>query len=1101
MLNIIDLKISEKLKERGDTNSEVYRLEDKDGNSYVKKIIYGINQSPLYQGIFNRECNALYKLYNSEYIVKIFTHSVEKINDVDAGCIYMEHIDGKTIADTFNSDLSNNYSDKEKLKIVKQLLCAVKVAHNDGIIHRDINPNNIMIDCNMNVKVIDFGICKIKEMLNISTTYRLGTDLYSAPEVCRGSSFATPQSDLYSVGAVMYYLFAGSPPPSSGNFSDFIDKYCCKSGNLTVRENLNPVIKKLVNNDPAERYNCAEEVEEALSPLFIRYLEESYTALININGNFNRLKNMNLIKNDVKKWELNECLNKEHFSELYIGRIKDKTSDEYLYEFLGKRIILRCSYKEIDGYGLFSVVFVKTVEPKERENLRKKFCKLSAELDFIDPIKIKNALRDHCLEIKNIVDNHYDLLESEENINREFEKNFDVYNNYLEESRKREESKALKFRYDLRKQDGVILKFRLTEGSARQREDIENLVRGTRFSYEKITSAGHKNLTYIGDYESFDDSEEDRNVFLNIRLKNSGTSLPDKGEICLDYRENVVNIDRQSSAFSYIKRENNPYYNLKGILAGVANPGTIPLISGTTFLNEDLNESQKQAVNIALGTDSLAIIQGPPGTGKTSVIIEIIRQILRESLCNLKSKKILLISQSHAAVDKMLEDLCEYEPQLPTVVRIGRMEKLSSFVNERFGLDSIIEKWKSDVRDNCKKSRAELCKDLGVTVEEFERYFFELEKQHVKSVESNKESEKPNLEIISAFESKTSDNEKIRKKLEIQKRWSDRLENCEEVEKYIIQSADIVAGTCIGFISNDTVRDMTFDYLIIDEAAKATLTELAVSLSRAKKAILVGDHRQLPPTLDTEIIKKMSVSNEEKQKLYDGVFKLLYENFPNENKITLACQYRMHPTIGTLISSTFYDNQVDNGVSENDRIVGIKGYENTPIEWISTSNFPNHFESPDGDSYINTIEVKIIEKKLQEFDVAAGMIGKSFKIGVITAYSSQKRALRNMINRYSFNNIEVEVDTVDAFQGGQREIIFYSTVRSNNNGNIGFLKSAERLNVSLSRAQSLLIITGDFNFLQGVKRSVSDFPVITDFIKKSENCRITDWSEENESNN
>ncbi|MCH5193353.1 MAG: protein kinase [Oscillospiraceae bacterium] len=1100
MLNTIDLKVSEKVKGISDTNSEVYRLEDNDGNFYVKKIIYGINQSSLYQGIFERECNALYRLDNSKYIVKILTHSVEEINGANTGCIYMEHIDGKTLADIFDSDLLGNYDFKEKLKFVKQLLEAVKAAHDAEIIHRDINPNNIMIDCNNNIKVIDFGVCKIKELINNATAYRLGTDLYSAPEVCRGSSFATPQSDLYSVGTVMYFLFAGKQPPTDDNIKDCVDNDCCRSGNLDIEDYLVPVIKKLVSSDPKERYSSVEEVADALSPLFLRYVEKNYTAVMNIGKNFNVLKSKSLIKDDVNIWELN-CLNEEYFSELYIGITKDKGSDERLYEFMGKKIILKCRYEEKYEYDLFTVVSVRIVDAKDRENSKKRFCKLSAKLDFIDPSKISEVEKNNCLEIKNIVDNHYELLESEKNINREFEKKFDMYNNYLEESRRIEESNALRFVYDARDKVDSIMKFRLTKESSGKREEIEKLVRETRFSYEQNKSGANKKLIYIGEYETFEENEKSGRVSLNIRLKNPNATLPASGQICLDYRENVVNIDRQSYAFSRVKRENNPYYNLKGILAGIISPGTSPLISESEFLNDDLNESQQKAVRIALGTDSIAIIQGPPGTGKTSVIIEIIRQILRGNKSNIRSKKILLISQSHAAVDKMLEDLYEFEPQLPTVVRIGRMEKLSPLVSERFCLDSIKENWKRDVRDNCRNLREKFCGDLGVTVEEFEKYFTELEKQHIKNDGLPKESDKPNQDIIHAFEDKTSNNIKLRKKLEIQKRWSDRLENCEDVEKYIIQSADIVAGTCTGFISNEYVRDMVFDYLIIDEAAKATLTELAVSLYGAKKAILVGDHKQLPPIFDNEIIDNMNMSIEERHKLSDGVFKLLYENFPDENKITLDCQYRMHPTIGTLISSTFYDNKVNNGVRKTDRIVGIKEYKDTAIEWISTSSLNTRFESRDGDSYINNIEVKIIEKKLQEFDKAAGTIGKRFKIGVITAYGSQKRALRSMINRNSYYNIEVEVDTVDAFQGGQREIIFYSTVRSNDKGNIGFLKYAERLNVSLSRAQSLLIITGDLEFFYVKRRGIGNFPVIIDYIKKSENCRITDWSKENEKYN
>lgn len=1092
MPNIEDLKIFERIKDKEDTNSEVYRLEDKSGNYFAEKIIYGIDQ-PIYHGIFDRECNALYRLSGCENIVKIYKHSVKEKNGEKLGSIIMEYIDGKTLRESFGIDHGESFKMSDKLGIVKQLLCAVKAAHNNGVIHRDINPNNIMIDQSGNVKVIDFGICKIKEIVSNSTAFRLGTDLYSAPEVHRGSSFATPQSDLYSMGCVMYFLFAGMDPPTD-DLPGAVDKNCCRSGDLSAKSILNPLIKKLVSYEAKGRYSCAEEVEETLSELFKRYLEKSYTVVMDIGGNFNRLKKLNLIKKSAEIWELNECFGKEYFSELYIGKRESKDGSRFQYIFLGKRVVVKCDYVESDGYGFFRADDISTAEPKERELMIKKFCKLSAKLDLIDSRKIGEVSRNSSGEVKIIVDEHHEQLISKENIDREFDNSFGVWSDYLEEARKREESNALKFRFESFENEDGILRFNLPPESAARTEDIEKLGKETRFCYEKDKEGKGKKLIYIGEFDSFD--SEAGNI-LSIKLKNPKIELQGKKEICVDYGENLVNIERQSYAFSLVKRENNPHYDLKGILTGITAPGISPVIGVTRFLNPDLNSSQRNAVRIALATDSVAVIQGPPGTGKTSVIIEIIRQILLENRTAPRPQKILLISQSHAAVDKMLEDLSEAErQQLPTIVRIGREEKLSRPVGERFGLECIISRWKESVRKNCRRSAEQFCSEMGVTAAEFEEYFAELEKQRVKSSETSNENEKPNLAIIHAFEDKTANREGTRRLLDIETQWTYGLDNCGEIEKYLIQSADIVAGTCTGFIGNEYVRDMVFDYLIVDEAAKSTFTELAVSLSRAKRAILVGDHKQLPPIMDNDIVRKLGLTGQQMQKLNDGVFKQLYERLPDENKITLDCQYRMHPIIGTLISSTFYDGRIDNGVSENDRIIGIEGYEKTAIEWISTSNCLNHSESNDGDSYINRLEVKIIDKKLWKLDVVAGKAGRRFRIGVITAYGSQKRALKSMVSRCSYANIEVEVDTVDAFQGGQREIIIYSTVRSNSGKNIGFLKSAERLNVSLSRAQSLLIITGDMDFLQSAKRS--DFPEIINYIKNRKYCRVIDWSEENE---
>lgn len=290
---------------------------------------------------------------------------------------------------------------------------------------------------------------------------------------------------------------------------------------------------------------------------------------------------------------------------------------------------------------------------------------------------------------------------------------------------------------------------------------------------------------------------------------------------------------------------------------------------------------------------------------------------------------------------------------------------------------------------------------------------------------------------------------------------------------------------------------MVFDYLIIDEAAKATFPELLISIIRAKKIILVGDHKQLPPVLDENLIKgckeEFNENNIDANKLYTGIFYRLFNHLDNRNKQTLKTQYRMHPIIGSMVSEMFYDNEIANGVTVEERIHNIKEYDNLAIVWINTSNCENKSEEELSKTYRNTLESNIVREQLKMIN---NYSNKDIEVGVITPYSAQKDLIRKEIKHINLQNIkgEVAVNSVDAFQGGQKDVIIYSTVRSNSNNKIGFLKSEERLNVAFSRAKKLLIIIGDIEFLE--KRTIKDnrFPEVINYIKKNEStCKIIDY--------
>lgn len=1073
-----DIEFVRVLNNRSDTNSKVELMrETNTDNFFVRKIIFGINQ-PLYQAIFTREVRALYKLNSCCNVVQILSNKNMKVAKTGekVGCIFLEYIFGESLSKIKLTNLSS----KDKFNILKQLLNAIEIAHSNGIIHRDINPNNIMITDNKHVKVIDFGICKIKEMINSSTVYLLGTNLYSAPEVHLHSENATEQSDLYSIGAVIYYLFTGKNPPIASNFQNELNN---TSG---IDIELKPIIKKLVMENPNYRYKDIFELRVDLSNLFNRFLNiDQQINVVMDYEKFSKLKRQNLLPKNTTIADATKNYISQNFIELYAFKEKEDT-----YLFIGLNYLMNCIYDE--DLNIFRVAFFKKIVPFERERFKRKFAEICGTIRIIDIRFVHRQTKNDSLEIKNIIDDYYNEYMSKNNVDFEYRTKYGAWRDLLNLTKESIEKNIVRVSYDSYTSKDGVFSFVLSKGVFLGEEGLN---KEQVFVYEK-PKRGNKGkvvLKSIGYYDG--DYFQKDHVILNIKYNANKPQLPHKGSICLDYRKDMINVQRQLDALDSIEREDySCSFNLKRIISGVEKPKIKVLEDNFIFYNKKLDFSQRAAVKKTLNSESLTIIQGPPGTGKTNVVIEIIRQILKGNQKNpeLPERKILLVSQSHPAVDKMLYDLIEQTTIRPNLIRIGRDEKLNSAIREEYGLIYVKERWIKNVRANCEKNSQNIYNEMQISKDDFIDYYKELEKSRIKDCNNN-----INQKLIHDMQIKTESpkREKLRKILEIQQQWIEQLPQCKEVELYIIKSTTIIAGTCTGFISNRVIRGVDFDYLIIDEAAKATFPELAVSFNKANKIIMVGDHRQLPPVLDTDIINKNKHIIDSKR-LSEGIFEKLYDTFPDENRHRLTVQYRMHPIIGTLISQVFYDSDIQNGIEKEKCNIGVEYYSDTAIEWLSTSSYSKkeRFENKQGTypkiTYRNELEIRIIKEKLIYLD---SQLKKKTKIAIITAYSAQKYALSNMIRQQLYTHLDIEVDTVDAFQGSQKEIIIYSTVRSSGNSfKIGFLRSQARLNVAFSRAQSLLIIVGDEKFLNNSNIVQNKFPDIINYIKENDYCRITD---------
>lgn len=339
--------------------------------------------------------------------------------------------------------------------------------------------------------------------------------------------------------------------------------------------------------------------------------------------------------------------------------------------------------------------------------------------------------------------------------------------------------------------------------------------------------------------------------------------------------------------------------------------------------------------------------------------------------------------------------------------------------------------------------------------------------------------------------------ERIQRLRMLAKEWSEAIRDTEALADSFLSHCRVVGATCIGVAGHPIVNEVNFDWVIIDEAGRATPPEILVPMVRGRRIILVGDHRQLPPVISgeaDEAARALWGGDARDHDLKASLFQELFEK-TGRSKRELTKQYRMHPAIGNLISHCFYEDRLISMADPLEKLHGLRSF-GCPVMWYSTKGTTEHNEQKEqrGSSYYNQSEADVIEKLLGQIDKEYPIdIEESLSVGIIAGYQAQKLHLRKIIGAHKWTNLNenaIEIDTVDAYQGRERDIIVYSIVRSNPSGNIGFLRDARRLNVALSRARKLLIIVGD-DRTAGTRQSENPFYEILSYIHANPNdCQL-----------
>ena len=444
------------------------------------------------------------------------------------------------------------------------------------------------------------------------------------------------------------------------------------------------------------------------------------------------------------------------------------------------------------------------------------------------------------------------------------------------------------------------------------------------------------------------------------------------------------------------------------------------------FFNKDLerNIHQRKIVEDVMNSKDIFYIQGPPGTGKTTVIKEIILQQLKAN----PNSNILITSQTNVAVDNVLKGLEEYRYEIDKkeLLRCGNDEKIAVEIKE-YGFDHIMENYKKEF------------KELKV----------------------NNENERKIKEIWEGYINETQ-----------------KLKN--ELGELLLRSKRIVGATCVG-IANKKIglENMTFDLVIVDEASKALPAEILIPLNKAKKCVIIGDHKQLPPTLNKALTDEEELEIEDREycetELFEkSLFEKLFEEAPDYAKGMLKTQYRMPTSIGNMVSNFFYDEKLENG--ENCRDKQPLFFEKN-LNWLDTSKIKNNMED-DNKSPFNLVEVNVIK------DLIKSIRDKKIdsRIAVITPYKGQKREIKKALIKENLMD-KVFVDTVDSFQGDEADIVIFSVTRAKKKTE--FFSKDARLNVAFSRAKKEFIIVGSIDYFVKKYGKESKLSKIAEFVKEN----------------
>ncbi len=918
-----------------------------------------------------------------------------------------------------------------RLEQLSALLEGLECAHRRNVVHRDVKLANVLVDRDRDVlQLADFGIARLLENYGRGDSSMTLREFYTRP-------FAAPEqvlhgeagfsADLHAFGLVAASLLAWQVPPADFKRDDLLALLAPLRAEVrdpAAFQEVESCLGALLANEPALRPRV-HEVGRLLHGLLERTAERA-TVPVRLTTTAREGARKNGCTTDAAILaDLNDSLRAR-----YEASQNRRTGQD--------SFVVRCY-----GRGLWAQLVPDDTNPEQ----------LIVVAIGRNPPNIHAHQRERALAVPYLMGAgagsaaplvDFLFAEYQEEVRREEEK-------------RRKESLLEVARFVLARQRERLLRLRVRyrvveERRERRSEFAEKLAAAV--GRDKGASQDGEHVDPRGDYlqlkvleiqpadedieapgdlaETWTDGLDNRSPFLlegqrfatfhgydpeakilSLRIQQR-RKLPREGELeCKDVAMEAA-LKRQESALDHFFEDDCVNPNLGRLLLYPEENHLADVLPRALIQDLQPKATMQSLVERVLAARDFFLVQGPPGTGKTTVIAEVMAQLLTQY----PDARILLTSQANEAVNNALEALrglarrADADWRLLRDVRAERSEH-----DSEVGFEAGFREWVTRTKERSASALAE------------------------------QEASLP-AEALDA----------IRDAL---RTWHERLDRVDDVRQDYAESVQVFGVTCLRVPTLwRMLREVRFDWVIVDEAAKATPAEVLVSLVVGRRFVLVGDHHQLPPFLDTQTERDIASANLDPERARRSLFEDIFEKVAPTNRETLRRQFRMHRSIGSFVGDLFYSELggLETGVPDSERTLNLSKFDRPHrVFWLDVAGR----ETPDGTSYWNQQEVDAVLKLLKNFEEELRARGTRYSVGVIAAYAAQVQRLRRAImpSTRAWSALQVRIDTVDAFQGKQDDLILYSLVRVGE-GEKRFLSDRRRLNVAFSRAKRLLVIVG-----------------------------------------
>ncbi len=1002
--------------------------------------------------------------------------------------------------------------------IGKPILEALDFSHERGYIHRDLKPSNILVDSNNQIKLADFGISKIKSYFQPSITLAEFTSRpYTPPEYDDGSYTYT--RDVFGFGVIVLRCLTNIDLADYSSIPKALDQ-------LDLPPKISEIIEAAVATDPAERPRNAEVLLAQLQAVQAQrqqaysgkkrvcYLKLSQRAITNFQNE------LNLSQGEIEKIlqeDLNTICGIAPFQNRKATNPEEEFPDGH-YSIYGAAY----SYHVATDQSHLRIINAKSLPNSALEGKRENSWNPDYQFEFSRPLNLPDAI-EVIQDLKFAVAD-YEATQKQVKAEAAKQRLFRVWSDILRAKADWEKERETPLHYTSVEYDGSRAYFRLASlpdedltGQPRHitRENGSSILRG---DVEEVTDEQLVLYIQYGNPEQIPDEGELRfdtraaEIAL-YRQKSALDAIRFDRAVRTNLRSLLVNPSEtqppKSKEITHFFQKLNPSQaeavqaalGTEDFLIVEGPPGT----GKTRFITEVILQTLEQnpharillssQTHVALDNALERIRSQNPHLklvriGSHEKVADVVKPLLVEEQMHQWRQEAISNSQTFLEAWAAQRSISAEDVQLAT-----QLQELKSITLK---LDLLREELnhRQQERDNLfpfsseypqKRAKYELPEELEEQIRQLDEEIADL-KRKSKQVRDEKELVAERLQNLSGknikkflkltvkeldtrleqlIDLRNPEAKKLQQLLELQAEWFDQFGRSSEFNASLLKRVQVVAGTCIGMPKD--VQDIEFDLCIVDEASKATATEVLVPISRSRRWILVGDSNQLPPFQDeasssAQFLSKYDLKPDDVQ---ETLFDLLLRTLPETSRKSLAIQHRMVEPIGNLISQCFYDGRLQsNGPAISQSLSTILPKS---VTWLTTASLPNRTEQNTRPSYNNACEVSIILqflKKLNQIAIEISDNAEKCKVAILTGYTAQRKLINRRLDSELENlqSLDIECNTVDAFQGREADIAIYSITRSNRKGELGFLNKKERLNVALSRGKIGLIIVGDHHF-------------------------------------